>query len=197
MKKIILLAGFFIIAANINQITFAQSESHNRHLLFIQGNYLRNLGTFGQVWSQAAGGYLGYGIYFPEHNLLMFRTGFMRHSLRNEDQIEGSLNVVPLHIGGRYNFTNTTVIPYFQFMNGFNLIFENVSLTGEKMDRTLLRYFWQVGAGGTFRLTETLVIDLGVNYNSAFYDNNKELYHEAGAMMTGFEYSVGVGWLLN
>lgn len=197
MKKIIIIAAIFILAVSINQITFAQSENHYRHLVFVQGNYLRNLGTFGQVWSQAAGGYLGYGIYFPEHNLLMFRTGFMSHSLRNDDNSDGSLSVVPIHIGGRYNFTNTAFIPYFQFMNGFNIVFENITLTGEKKDDTLLRYFWQVGIGGSLRMTENLILDLGVNYNSAFYDNNKELYHEAGAMMTGFEYSVGIGWLLN
>lgn len=196
MKKILLLVSFFIIAANISQITFAQSGNNLNKIVFVQGTYLRNLGTFGQVWSQAAGGYLGYGIYYPEHYLLMFRTGYMSHSLRSEEQTDGSLNVVPLHIGGRYNFTKTAFIPYFQFMNGFNVVFENVSLTGEKKDRTLLRYFWQVGTGATLRLTETLVIDLSLNYNAAFYDNNKDLYHEAGAMMTGFEYSLGVGLLL-
>ena len=83
MKKILFLLVFLIIDANITRITFAQSENHINNLVFVQGNYLRNLGTFGQVWSQAAGGYLGYGIYFPEHNLLMFRTGFMNHALRN------------------------------------------------------------------------------------------------------------------
>lgn len=196
MKKILLLFILFVTGINYNQITFAQNKEDNRHLVFIQGNYLRNLGTFGQVWSQAAGAYLGYGIYYPEHYLLMFRTGFMSHSLRSDEQTDGSLNVIPLHIGGRYNFNSGVFIPYFQFMNGFNLVFENVSLTGVKGNRTLLRYFWQVGTGGTIRISENLVIDLGVNYNSAFYDNNKELYHEAGAMMNGFEYSIGIGWVL-
>ena len=196
MKKILLLFILFITGINYNQITFAQNKEDNRHIVFIQGNYLRNLGTFGQVWSQAAGAYLGYGIYYPEHYLLMFRTGLMSHSIRSDEQPDGSLNVIPLHIGGRYNFNGGVFIPYFQFMNGFNLVFENVSLTGVKGNRTLLRYFWQVGTGGTIRISENLVLDLGVNYNSAFYDNNKELYHEAGAMMNGFEYSIGIGWLL-
>lgn len=196
MKKILFLLVFLIIDANITRITFAQSENHINNLVFVQGNYLRNLGTFGQVWSQAAGGYLGYGIYFPEHNLLMFRTGFMNHALRSNEQSDGSLSVIPLQIGGRYYFTNTAVMPFFQFMNGFNIVFENISLIGEKQNRTLLRYFWQVGTGATLGLSESLNIDFSINYNSAFYDNNKELYHEAGAMMNGFEYSIGFGWLL-
>ncbi len=197
MKKIFLCVGLFIFIIFSSERTSAQSGNHSDKVIFAQGIYLRNLGTFGQVWSQAAGGYLGYGIYFPEHNLLMFRTGFMSHTLRSEEQMNGSLSVVPLQIGGRYNFTSTTFIPYFQFMNGFNLIFENIDLAGEKKDRTLVRYFWEVGVGGTLSLTENLKLDLGINYNSAFYDNNKELYHASGAMMTGFEYSIGFGWLLN
>lgn len=197
MKKILFLISFFIAAANINHITLAQQEQKNDHLLLIQGNYLRNLGTFGQVWPHAGGGYLGYGMYFSEHYLLIFRTGFMSHTLHSNELPDGTFNVVPLQIGGRYNFTKTIFMPYVQFMNGINLIFENISLTGEKKEETLLRYFWQVGFGSTVILTENLLLDIGINYNSAFYDNNKELYHEAGAMMTGFEYSVGFGWLLN
>jgi hypothetical protein len=196
MKKILFITVFFIIVANFTQNTFAQSGNHNYHLVFVEGNYLRNLGTFGQVWSQAAGGYLGYGIYFPEHNLLMFRTGFMSHTLRSDERTDGSLSVIPLQIGGRYYFTSSAVTPFFQFMNGFNIVFENVSLTGEKKNRTLFKYFWQVGTGVTIGLSESLNVDLSLNYNSAFYDNNTELYHEAGAMMTGFEYSIGFGWIV-
>jgi hypothetical protein len=194
MKKILFLISIIFILLSSNRFTFAQTGSDLHNLIFVQGNYLRNLGTFGQVWSQAAGGYLGYGIYFPEHNLLMFRTGFMSHTLRSDEQSGGSLSVLPLQIGGRYYFTNTGAMPFFQFMNGFNIVFENVNLIGEKKDKTLLRYFWQVGTGVTIGLSGSLNIDLSLNYNSAFYDNDKELFHEAGAMMNGFEYSIGLGW---
>jgi hypothetical protein len=61
----------------------------------------------------------------------------------------------------------------------------------------LFKYFWQVGIGGTFIVTENININLGLNYNSAFYENDKELYGAEGAMMTGFEYSVGLAWRLN
>lgn len=195
MKKLLLLIAVIIVL--INNQNFAQSENNLSDLIFAEGNYLRNLGTFGEVWSEAAGIYIGYGMYFPEHNLLMFRTGYMNHKLRSDDQSDGSLSVLPIQIGGRYYFTNDRVMPYIQFMNGFNIVFENMNLTGVKEDRTLLRYFWQIGAGGTFSLTENINIDLGLNYNSAFYENNKELYGGAGAMMTGFEYTLGFGWKFN
>jgi hypothetical protein len=196
MKNLLLFIVILFIVPDSSH-TFAQSENNLNDLVLVEGNYLRNLGSFGEVWSEAAGGYIGYGIFFPEHNLLMFRTGYMNHKLRSEGQSEGSLSVLPIQIGGRYYFTNDWVMPFFQFMNGFNIIFENMNLSGVKEDRTLLKYFWQVGVGGTFSLSEIINIDIGLNYNSAFYDNNKELYGEAGAMMTGFEYTIGFGWKFN
>ena len=195
MKKILIFISI-IILTNSSQLIFAQDKTDIHSLVFVQGNYLRNLGTFGNVWSHASGGYLGYGIFFPEHNLLMFRSGYMNHTLKSDNLSDGSLSVIPVHIGGRYYFLTKGFRPFFQFMNGFNIVFESVNLIREKKNRTLLRYIWQIGTGATIDLSERLNIDLSLNYNAAFYENNKELYHEAGAMMTGFEYSIGFGWTI-
>jgi hypothetical protein len=197
MKKIFLLTIFIYVSINLNQVSYAQKENNLGDIVMVEGVYLRNLGNFGSVWSDAAGAYLNYGIFFPEHNLLLMRTGFISHNLRNSDSTDGTLSVIPLHIGGRYYFTNDRFMPFFHFMNGFNIVFENVNLIGEQEDRVLFKYFWQVGIGGTFIVTENINIDLGLNYNSAFYENDKELYGAQGAMMTGFEYSVGLAWRLN
>jgi hypothetical protein len=48
--------------------------------------------------------------------------------------------------------------------------------------------------GGTFRVSENINIDLGLNYNSAFYENNKDLYGAQELMITKFNYSVGLAW---
>lgn len=87
-------------------------------------------------------------------------------------------------------------MPFFQFMNGLNLIFEDMNLLGEKNDRTLVRYFWQIGVGGIISLNDNFNIDLGLNYHSAFYENDKTHFHEAGAMMIGFEYCIGIAFKL-
>jgi len=196
MKNAFLII-FVFTSLSFNNSLYAQSENNLDDIILIEGNYLRNLGSFSEVWSQAAGVYAGYGMFFEDHNLLMFRTGYMRHELRDEEDDNESLTVIPLQLGGRYYFANTGIMPFFQFMNGFNIIFENMTLNGEPSDRTLVRYFWQVGIGGTLSLSENINIDLGINYNAAFYENNKELYEDSGAMMTGFEYTIGFGWKLN
>lgn len=171
-----------------------QSKQSLGDMIILESVYLRNLGNFSQVWSEAAGVYLGYGIFFPDHNQLIFRTGYIKQLLRDNKNFAGSLNLVPLHIGGRYYFNDDNILPFLQFMNGFNIIFENLNLLGEKSDRTLVRYFWQIGAGTAISLFDNFKVDLSINYNSSFYENNKELFYEAGAMMTGFEYNIGISW---
>lgn len=191
--KTILLTTLLLIGI-FQTYSSGQSKQSLGDMIILESMYLRNLGNFSQVWSEAAGGYLGYGIFFPDHNQLIFRTGYIKQLLRDNKNFDGSLNLVPLHIGGRYYFNDDNILPFFQFMNGFNIIFENLNLLSEKSDRTLVRYFWQIGAGTAISLFDNFKVDLSINYNSSFYENNKELFYEAGAMMTGFEYNIGISW---
>jgi hypothetical protein len=155
----------------------------------VEGLYIRNLGPFSEVWSNAAGGYIGYGIAFPDHNLLMLRTGFISNSLKDGvNYQDASSTIIPLEIGGRYYFVDNRFMPFVQFMNGLNLIFENTSLEGEKSDKTLLKYAWNVGFGITVNLISNLNLDVGVNYQSNFYKTE--------AMNTGFKYTAGIGFAL-
>jgi opacity protein-like surface antigen len=119
----------------------------------------------------------------------MMRTGFISNKLRDNTEIEdASLTIIPLELGGRYYFTNSRFMPFFQFINGLNILFENTNLEGEKEDKNLVKYAWQIGFGLTINLTDNLNIDIGANYQSNFY--MKE------AMNTGFEYVVGIGFTL-
>jgi len=215
MKKILLFICVIYFAINLPSVLTAQNKNTLDDIVMIEGTYLRDLGTFGTYWSGAAGFYLGYGKFFADHNLLMVRTGFMSHSARentnyydeyNPEQSypDAYLSVIPVHIGGRYYFTNESIMPYFQFMNGINIIFENVNsynnndyLLNGKESRTLVRYLWQIGAGATYSISNNINVDLGVHYNAAFYENSKDVFGSKGAMMTGFEYSIGFGWKLN
>jgi hypothetical protein len=52
-------------------------------------------------------------------------------------------------------------------------------------DETLVKYAWQVGLGLTINIISFLSLDVGVNYQSNFY--------ETEAMNTGFEYAAGIG----
>ena len=188
MKRILLLTILLLfIGTSFNG--FAQSEKYLKNRIMLEGMYVRNLGNFGEVWSNAAGGYIGYSIAFPEHDLLMMRTGFINNSLKDgADYQDASSTIIPLEIGGRYYFIDSRFMPFVQFMNGINILFENTNLEGEKEDKTLVKYAWQVGFGITINLIENLSIDVGANYQSNFYKTE--------AMNTGFKYAFGIGFTL-
>jgi hypothetical protein len=185
MKKINIVIVIILAVGAFSQ-SFAQSESYLKNRIIVEGLYLRNLGNFGDVWANASGGYISYGIAFPEHNLLMFRVGYINNKLKDGVEYnDASLSIVPIEIGGRYYFTDTRFMPFVQFMNGLNIVSENTNLEGEKKDETLVRYAWQVGFGLTVNIVRVLSLDVGVNYQSNFYQHD--------AMNTGFEYTLGIG----
>jgi len=166
----------------------AQEESFLNNRIMVDVLYKRNLGNFSSVWSNALGAYVGYGIAFPEHNLLVVRTGVVSNSLRDGVSYEGaSSTLIPVHIGGRYYFANATWMPYVSFMNGLNLVFENTNLEGDQKSRTLVKYAWEVGVGLTVNLSRVIALDARANYQSYFYQTD--------AMMTGFEYTLGLAWI--
>ena len=194
MKKIILT---LIIILSVGSLftSFAQSDTYLKNRIFAEGLYIRNIGNFGDVWANASGGYIGYGIAFPDHNYLMMRTGIINNKLKDELNTQDSLayeeaylTMVPIEIGGRYYFIDHMFMPYVQFMTGLNLVFENEDIVGENEDKNLVKFAWQVGFGFTVNVISNLSIDLGVNYQSNFYDDD--------AMNTGFEYTIGLGYAL-
>jgi opacity protein-like surface antigen len=188
MKKIILT---LIILLSFGSLFsgFAQNDSYLKNRIFIEALYIRNLGNFGEVWSNASGGYLGYGIAFPEHNYLMMRTGLISNKLKdNVSNEDAYLTMIPVEIGGRYYFIDKMFMPFVQFMTGLNLIFESDNLVGENEDKNLVKFAWQLGLGFTVNIVSNLSVDIGVNYQNNFYDNE--------AMNTGFEYTVGMGYAI-
>jgi len=184
MKKIFLSIIIVLIAGTIFT-GFGQSETYLKNRILIEGFYIRNLGNFGDVWTNASGGYIGYSIAFPDRNLLMMRTGFINNNYEFNVE-DASLIMIPIEIGGRYYFFDDRFMPFLQFMNGLNLVFENTNLEGENKEKTMVKYAWQVGFGLTVNVISDLSLDIGVNYQSNFYQHD--------AMNTGFEYVFGMGW---
>lgn len=188
MKKIFILIITSVLISSGFSI-FAQSEKYLKNRIILEGFYIRNLGHFSEVWAKAAGGYVGYGIAFPDHNLLMIRTGFISNTLKDGVNYQDATStIIPLEIGGRYYFVDHRFMPFVQFMNGLNLVFENTNLEGEKEDKTLVKYAFQVGLGLTVNLINNLNLDIGINYQSNFYKTE--------AMNTGFKYVFGIGFAI-
>jgi len=187
MKKIILTTLIVLLTSSIFT-GFAQSETYLKNRILVEGFYIRNLGNFGDFWTNAFGGYVGYSIAFPDHNLLIMRTGFINNNYEFNVE-EASLTMIPIEIGGRYYFFDDRFMPFIQFMNGLNLVFENTNLEGESIDKTMVKYAWEVGFGVTVNVISSLSLNIGVNYQSNFYQHD--------AMNTGFEYAFGIGYALN
>jgi len=178
--------------------------------IIVQGLYIRTLGNFNKVWTSGSGGYVSYGMFFPDHNTLNFQIGYINYSLRDGlDSVLDTMGisntefyVIPIHIGGKYFFTDSRFIPYVSFMNGINIIQEtfgfdvvvdeegNENIHFENTgDETLIRYAWQVGVGLMVNIVGSLNIDVAVKYNAHFYHTE--------SMNTGFEYGFGLVWSLN
>lgn len=189
MKKIVFyITASLLIVFSTN--LYSQSQKYLSNRITVEGIYKRNLGNFSEVWSSASGGYIGYGIAFPEHNLLIIRSGVIVNNLKDGvDYKDASSTVIPIHIGGRYYFTDDRFMPFFTFMNGLNIVFENTNLEGVMKDRTLIKYAWEVGFGASVSVVSNLIFDFSVNYNSHFYTTE--------AMMTGFTYGFGLAWSLS
>jgi opacity protein-like surface antigen len=157
--------------------------------IMVDGIYRRFLGEFGETWGSASGGYVSYGIAFPDHNLLVFRTGYITSKLADGVEYpDAKLDIIPVHAGGRYYFPFERVMPFFSFMTGIDVISENTSLDGTKAEKTHAKFAWELGFGTTLNVTGRFAVDLSANYQSDFYT------HEA--MATGFTYTAGVAWNL-
>ncbi len=173
-------------------------------VIIVQGLYIRSLGNFEKVWTNASGGYISYGMFFARHDMLNFQVGYLNYKLKDGlDYDDASLYVIPLLIGGRYLFIDSRFMPYISFMNGINIVNqtiefevevdeegnETIHIDDSSGNMTLVRYAFQVGFGIMINLVGSLNLDLAVKYNSNFYHTE--------AMNTGFEYGFGFAWSLN
>jgi hypothetical protein len=120
---------------------FVRQEKYLKNKIMIEGTYIRNLGNFAEVWENASGGYVGCSVAFPDHNLLIMGTGFIRNNPKDITGYEdASMTIIPIEPGGSYYFTDDTFMPFVQFMPVLNLVFGNMNLEGEKENRTLVKY---------------------------------------------------------
>ncbi len=195
MKKIILIFLFVsqlcsAQTAQVNKLSDIKNKNANGDLtdqIIVQGVYLRNLGNLGDLYKDAVGVMVSYGKHFPNSFLLVGTTGFMNHNLR-VDTTQAIFQTVPLYVGGRYYLRNKSIMPYFSFMNGLNIIQQDKNTDLEPDRQTLFRYFMQVGFGLDFKISNPIIFNINMNYNNAFYNP----YY----MLTGFQYAAGISLMM-
>lgn len=169
----------------------SKKEKKTTRFVELEYGYVRHLGEFEKVWSRSEGVLLTYGYNFNDQWVLNFKSGFYGTKVRNNVSFPENkgLGIVPLLIGGKYLFNIGNFQPYISFNNGFNLIFEKYDIEKNKTDKTLFKYFFQIGTGAYVKLVKDLKLNLGIKYNAHFY--------HIDAQMTGFEYSGGISYTLH
>ncbi|HOV98836.1 MAG TPA: hypothetical protein PK595_04605 [Bacteroidota bacterium] len=194
MKRItfLLLISPVLMFAQENTSTKLQTNNESlfmNDIVTVDGFYTKNLGEFGKIWKESVGAEGGYGYRVSNHFIAVFRTG-LRIYLLNDDikYDDASMTLLPLHVGGKLLFNGKRMYPYFSFVNGLNLIFQNTELDGTKRYNNMIKYHWQIGVGSIIMFNKKVGMDLSANYNNSFY--------KIEAMMTGFEYRLGIVYQL-
>jgi opacity protein-like surface antigen len=170
----------------------AQNDRSLKSFVLLQGIYTRALGNLSTEFPSAAGGYLGYGIFYPDRYVLMLMAGYSNYRLSDEVPASADLSLSAIHLmaGPRYYFTTDGLMPYVYLNIGLNIVKEKSTIskypTRELVDRTSGQFAWQVGFGLMLVVVGDFGVSLDAKYNSHF------LHHEA--MMTGFEYGLGLTW---
>ncbi len=161
-------------------------------MILVEGTYFRNLSSFSDSYNKAWGVYGGFGKQFANKFHLILKAGYNDYKLRDEsggDSVGTTpFTTLPIQIGGRYYILNNIVQPYFSFMNGINLVFQEKELNGDADAKTLVKYIWRPGFGIAFKLFKQMNLDISANYNDNFY--------EPEAMLTSFEYTAGLSFNL-
>ncbi|MGB6032508.1 MAG: hypothetical protein WBG01_18565 [Bacteroidota bacterium] len=160
--------------------------------VLLQGIYTRALGNLSTEFPSAAGGYLGYGIFYPDRYVLMLMAGYSNYRVSDNVPASADLSLSAFHMmaGPRYYFTTDGLMPYVYLNVGLNIVKERSTVSelpaGKLIDRTSGQFAWQIGFGLMLVVVGDFGVSLDAKYNSHF------LHHEA--MMTGFEYGVGLTW---
>ncbi|HLT24752.1 MAG TPA: hypothetical protein VK004_06470 [Ignavibacteria bacterium] len=187
MKKILIIILLFISSAVNSQDKFVKEVlDYTVNSITVQGVYMQNLSDYHFIFPGYYGGYISYSKLFQSGFSIDVRAGYWTATKTDTTQ-DYSSDVFPIHVGGRYYFTNTSIKPYISFMNGINIISEEIppNTVLDTASGIRVRYAFQVGTGIKYFFTKQVYLDVNANYNNSFYYPN--------SMMTGWEYNAGVG----
>lgn len=165
--------------------------------LLFEGFYTRALGNLSHTFPSAAGGYVGYGYYMPDHLILLAQLGYSHYALGDSAVSGEKLSAFHVLGGPRYYFVPDGLMPFVFFNVGVNIVTEAIATADFNSNRTSAQFGWQVGFGLSHRIAGPVGLEAQAKYNSHF------LYHEGSTPglpdlgnMTGFEYGFGLTWTL-
>ncbi len=201
MKTLLMLVAISTILHAIPSIGKAQTEvsEHNdlHNWLMVEGLYTRTLGELASTFPHANGGYVSYGMFFPENIMGIAKVGYSNYALNEAATAGQTLSAIHFMAGPRYYFITDGIMPFMGLNVGMNIVTEKITQPDFSSDRTSAQFAWQLTFGATIPIAGNIGLDANLSYNSHF------LYHEGSTQgvsgrgnMTGFEYGLGLYYTL-
>lgn len=193
----LLVLMLMIPCAGNGQAVPAASDPDLHSFILAEGSYTRSLGNLSPTFPSAAGGSVGYGHYFPDHLVALVTLGYSGYRVSDGAGGDQKLAALQILAGPRYYFMTSGFMP-FVFQNiGMNIVTEKITAADFASDRTSAQFAWQVGVGGAVVVAGPLALEAQAKYNSHFLypEGSIEGVPDRGNM-TGFEYGIGLAWML-
>jgi len=187
MRKILYIL-LLILASNL----FAQNNEEVKSVFSATTRAIKPIGIFSENWDTGGGVYLSYGWEYSRKWGYQFQIGYNRYRLKSESQYSDSpkLSMWAFQIGGRRYFIGGDIRPFITVLSGINVIRLIYKTDETKVDERDTHLNFQMGGGVTISIISNLELELSVLYNSHLI--NPSIPYN----LTGFEYGIGVNWIL-
>jgi len=187
MRKIFYIL-LFVLSANL----CAQENNKTESVVSLTVRAITPIGIFSENWDTGGGGYLSYGWVFLDEWGVQFQAGYNRYQLKSESKYIGQskLSMLAFQIGGRHYFLREDIKPFVIVLSGVNVIKLFYETDNSKVNRKEIHLNFQIGGGVAYRIFNNIELELSVLYNSHLI--NPSIPYN----LTGFEYGVGINWIL-
>ena len=187
MRKVLYVV-LFVLASNL----FAQTNDDVKSVVSFTARAITPIGIFSENWNTGGGIYISYGWEYWNKWGVQFQTGYNRYRLKSESEFTDSpkLSMWAFQIGGRRYFLEEDFRPFVTVLSGINVIRIIYKIEDLKVDERETHLNFQMGGGVTYRISSSFDIELSVLYNSHLI--NPSIPYN----LTGFEYGVGINWIL-
>jgi hypothetical protein len=194
------ITAALVIAVLFTSHLFAQQmagmttmDKENQKFITAHGASINTIGHFKENWESGSGGYIGYGVIYPNQFALLFQTGYIDYKNNKKSGYSGdpSFSMLPIMVGGRYYILPDRFRLFLLANGGINFVSQKYTVADSTVDESRNHFHFQVGAGFSIILIDQVEIEITAKYNSHLLDPS-DPYN-----ITGMEYAVGLNWRLS
>ncbi len=189
MKKIILL---LLTIQFISTHVFAQKGDKIEKVIFASVSGITPIGIFAKDWNIGGGAYLRYGWLYNNKWSFLFGAGYNKYRLKSDSPYSGTpkLSMLAVQFGGRRYFSKGKFQYFTEVLSGVNFIRIYYKEKNRLVDERDTHVNFQLGGGLSYWLSDFCGIEFSILYNSHLI--NPSIPYN----LTGFEYSIGLNWIL-